>query len=143
MILPKIGNRLSGWKRNLLSCPGRELLVKAVLTAMPTHFLTVHKLPKWAEKEIDRFRRSFLWKGDDLDKVRGCHCLVKWKLCTRPRKWGGGGLGIKDLGRYGRALHLRWLWKNWDESDQLWKLLSRCCDKLIMLYFSPPQSSPL
>jgi hypothetical protein len=27
---------------------------------MPTHFLTVHKLPEWAIKEVDHFRRSFL-----------------------------------------------------------------------------------
>jgi hypothetical protein len=52
----KIGNRLPGWERNLLSYPGRELLVKTVLTTMSIHFLTAHKLPKWAAKDIDRFR---------------------------------------------------------------------------------------
>jgi hypothetical protein len=52
---------------------------------------------------------------------------VKWRMCTRPRKW--GGLGIKDLERYGRALRLRWLWKNWDDSDRPWKLLSARCDQ--------------
>jgi hypothetical protein len=34
--------------------------VKIVLSAMPTHFLTIYKLPKWAELEIDLYRRSFL-----------------------------------------------------------------------------------
>jgi hypothetical protein len=38
---------------------------------MPTHFLTVYELPKWAIKDIDRFRRSFLWRGEDPDGVQG------------------------------------------------------------------------
>jgi hypothetical protein len=67
----KIGNRLPGWKRNLLSYPGRELLVKTVFSSMLTHFLTIYKLLKWAAKDIDRYRRSFLWRGDGPDKVRG------------------------------------------------------------------------
>jgi hypothetical protein len=29
---------------------------------------------------------------------------VKWKICTRPKKW--GGLEIKDLDRFGRTLQL-------------------------------------
>jgi hypothetical protein len=55
-MVQRIGNKLPGWKRNLLSYPGRELLVKFVLTAIPTHFLTVHKLPAWAQCDIDRYR---------------------------------------------------------------------------------------
>jgi hypothetical protein len=55
-LVQKIDNKLSGWKRNLLSYLGRETLVKMVLSAMTTHFLTVHKLPKWVARDIDRFR---------------------------------------------------------------------------------------
>jgi hypothetical protein len=62
----------------------------------------VYKLPKWAERHIDRFQRSFLWQGDDPDKVKGGHHLVKWKVCTRPRKL--GGLGIRDLDKFGRTI---------------------------------------
>jgi hypothetical protein len=39
MVLPlvqKIGNRLPGWKRNMLTYRGRELLVKTILSSMPT-----------------------------------------------------------------------------------------------------------
>jgi hypothetical protein len=75
-VVNKIGNRLSGWKRNLLSYPGRETLVKTILSALPTYFMTVFKLQKWAISRIDRYRRSFLWKGHDVDNVKGGHCLV-------------------------------------------------------------------
>jgi hypothetical protein len=98
-----------------MSYPGHELLVKSVLSSMPTHFLTVHKLPRWAIRD-DNFRRSFLWRGECHDKVHGGHCLVKWKACLRPKKL--GGIGIKDLEKFGRALGLCWLWYNWDVVDQ-------------------------
>jgi hypothetical protein len=74
-LIQKIPNKLLGWKRKLLSYPGRELLVKMVLSSMPTHFLTVYKLPKWAAHEIDRYRRSFLWRGEDLEKIE---VVIAW-----------------------------------------------------------------
>jgi hypothetical protein len=126
-MVEKIGKRLPGWKRWLLPYPGCELLIKTVLTAIPTHFLTVYKLPKWAIRDIDRFRRSFLWRGDEPDKVHGGHCLVRWKKCIRPRKL--GGLGIKDLDKHSRALRLRWMWYNWDAVDRPWKNLLKIRDK--------------
>jgi len=33
-----------------------------------------------------------------------------------------GGLGIKDLDKFGRSLHLRWLWNNWDPQKPWRKL---------------------
>jgi hypothetical protein len=75
-VIQKIIDRLLGWKRNFLSYPGRELLVKIVLSAMHTFFLTVHKIHKWAFARIDRFRRSFLWKDTNHDRIRGGHSLV-------------------------------------------------------------------
>lgn len=94
---------------------------------MPTYFLTVFKLPKWAEKEIDWYRRSFLWQGTDPEHIKGGHCLVKWKHCIRPRKL--GGLSIKDLDHFRRALRLRWLWHSWDHNERPWKRLLKHHDK--------------
>jgi hypothetical protein len=111
-LVQKVGNRHPGWKRGLLSYPRRETLVKTVLAAMPTFFLIIFKMRKWAISRIDKFRRGFLWKGQDVDNVNGGHCLVNWQTCTRPRKW--GGLGIIDLENFSRALWLRWLWYRWD-----------------------------
>jgi uncharacterized membrane protein AbrB (regulator of aidB expression) len=70
-VIQKIANMLLGWKGKLLSYPSRELLVKIVLSAMPTYFLTIFKMPQWAYHKIDRFRRSFLWKGENPEKVKG------------------------------------------------------------------------
>jgi hypothetical protein len=70
-LIQRIGNQLSGWKRNLVAYLGREVLVKMVLSAMLTHLLTIYKLPKWDEHEIDCYRPSFLWHGEEPDKVKG------------------------------------------------------------------------
>jgi hypothetical protein len=43
-VVNKIGNRLSGWKMNLLSYPGRDALIKSVLLALPTYLMTIFKL---------------------------------------------------------------------------------------------------
>jgi hypothetical protein len=69
-LLHKIGSRLPRWKRGFFSYPGRELLVKSILSAMPTHFITVFKMPKWTIYGIEKFRRSFLWGGTDLEKYK-------------------------------------------------------------------------
>jgi hypothetical protein len=115
-VILKIGGRLHGWKRNFMSYARRELLVKSVLTAMPTYFMTVFKMPKWTHSKIDKYRRSFLWRGEDPKKVNGGHCLVNWQTCLRHKRW--GGLGIKDLDKFSRALRMRWLWHSWDKKKK-------------------------
>jgi hypothetical protein len=85
-MIQKIGCRLPGWKRNFMTYSGRELLVKSVLSAMPTHFIIALKPPKWFIARVDKFRRSFLSRGKDLNQVKGGHYLVNWKTCLRPKK---------------------------------------------------------
>ena len=53
---------MAAWKGRLLNRAGRLRLVNSVLSSLPTYFLTVFKMPKWAIKRIDKLRRSFLWK---------------------------------------------------------------------------------
>ena len=49
--------------------------INGVLTSIPTYYLTVFQLRKWAVKRIDKIRRSFLWKG--TPEANGGHCLVR------------------------------------------------------------------
>jgi hypothetical protein len=102
-VVQKIGNRLPGWKRGLLSYPRRESLVKSVLSSMSTYFLTVFKMRKWSIAQIDKYRRGFLWKGNDLNNIHG---VIVW-LIGKPTQGqkGGGGWGLilkiqKNLARF-------------------------------------------
>jgi hypothetical protein len=53
LLIQKIGDILLRWKRGFLSRLGRELLIKSMLTVIPTFFLIVFKMPKWAFSKID------------------------------------------------------------------------------------------
>jgi len=101
-LIDKVGKRLQSWKGKLLNRAGRLKLVNSVLTSIPTYYLTVFRLQKWAVKKIDKLRRSFLWKG--AADVHGGHCLVNWSKTKRPKAF--GGLGILDLDLFSRTLRL-------------------------------------
>jgi hypothetical protein len=109
-VIQKITNRLPGWTRKFFTYPGRELLIKIALSSIPTHFLSIYKMPLWA---IYKLKRSFSGEGNHLRLFSGGHCLINWLTSLRPRKW--GGLSFKDIENFGRALRLRWLWNSWDE----------------------------
>jgi hypothetical protein len=125
-LMQKIANRLPGWARGFLSYPGRDMLVQSVLSAMPIFFISVFKPARWLVSGIDKYRRSFLWRGKDHDQVRGGHCLVNWPTCIKPKYL--GGLGIKDIDKFSRALRLRWFWHSWDYADRQWKHLIKFQD---------------
>jgi hypothetical protein len=114
---------------------GRELLVRSVLSVMPIHLIIAVKPPKWFISRIDKFRRGLLWRGKDLDQVRGGHCLVNWRTCLGPKKW--GGIGIKDIEKFSMVLRLWWLWNNWDDQERQWKKLVKMHDPVgRALFFS-------
>lgn len=84
---------LAGWKGRLLSMARRRVLVRSVLTAMPTFTMTALKVPKKLLKEIDKARRKFLWAQDD--EIFGRKCKVGWgKVCSSVESGGGWGCSI-------------------------------------------------
>ena len=107
-LLDRIASRLACWKAKLLSATGRLVLLNAVLSILSVYWISVHAMPAWVRKEIDRLRRAWLWRGEET--CHGGHCKVAWSRICRPREL--GGLGIVDLDRFGTALALRlkWLW---------------------------------
>jgi hypothetical protein len=94
-LLNKIGARIPGWKGKLLSMAGRETLVKSVLTSQTIYHLTVFPAQKWMLRQIDRMRRSFLWKGEEPEKCSRGHCLVNWPTTCAPKDLGGLGIAVK------------------------------------------------
>jgi hypothetical protein len=115
-LVDKVAAKLPKWKGRMLNKAGRLTLVKSVLSSIVTYHMTVFPLSKWAIKRIDQIRRNLLWCGAD-DTRRG-HCLVNWKQVQRPMSI--NSLGILDLGRFNRALRLRWQWLRWKQSSKPW-----------------------
>lgn len=115
-ILDRIRARLAGWKGRLMHIAGRRVLVRCVLSAMPTFALTVLRAPRKFFKEVDKARRRFLWAQDEA--ATGGKCKVAWSAVTTPEPH--GGLGIHDLDKFARALRLRWLWLSWTHPERPW-----------------------
>ncbi|WVZ64239.1 hypothetical protein U9M48_013791, partial [Paspalum notatum var. saurae] len=89
----------------LLSKAGRETLLKSTLSSQPIYHLTAFLEQKYLIKQINRLRRNFQWKGDELDSNSKGVCLINWTTTARPKTL--GGLGVVDLVRFARALWLR------------------------------------
>ena len=123
-LLDRAAARVPPWKGKLFNRAGRLALVNSTLTAILTYYLTCFALDKWAIKRINKIRRSFLWAGDE--EANGGKCLVNWQRVCSPKRL--GGLGIKDVAAYGRALRLRWLWYEWDVIARPWKGTQVPCD---------------
>lgn len=91
-ILDRIRARLAGWKGKLMTIAGRRVLIRSVLSSLPTFALTALRVPNKFFKEIDKSRRRFLWAQED--ELTGGKCKVAWTKVCSPIE--AGGLGIMD-----------------------------------------------
>ena len=94
-IKERVWRKLQGWEGKLLSQAGREVLIKAVIQAIPTYAMGCFKLPMGLCNEIEVMIRKFWW-GQKGEK-RKVHWL-KWSEMTKSKN--EGGMGFHDL-----ALH--------------------------------------
>ena len=107
-----IWHKIQGWKEKLLSQGGREILIKAVLQAMPT--MGCFLLPKSLCKDIEALILKFWWgyKGE----ARKIH-WVAWKNLCLPKN--NGGLGFKDIVNYNLPLLGKQVWRLFHNTDSL------------------------
>ena len=60
-IKERVWSKVKGWKEKLLSQAGREVLIKAVVQAIPTYTMNCFKLPVKLCKDIEAIIRRFWW----------------------------------------------------------------------------------
>ena len=63
-LIDRVCSRLSGWKEKLLSFGGKEILLKAIIQAIPGYAMSVFKLSKQILNGIIRTMSQYWW-GDD------------------------------------------------------------------------------
>jgi hypothetical protein len=71
-----------------MSKAARAQLVKSVLTPLVMYRATVFPLPKWLIKKIDKLRRNFFWKGEDVDGNKGVFALSNGTWCVNQKSLG-------------------------------------------------------
>ena len=74
-IVDKLISKFSSWKIGWIAIADRLILVKVVLSAIPTFQMLAIAHPKWLDKVVDKIRRSFLWTG--TCSATGSKCLVR------------------------------------------------------------------
>ncbi|KAI8001047.1 (-)-germacrene D synthase, partial [Camellia lanceoleosa] len=65
-VLDKFKQKLSTWKRRLLSFAGRLTLIKSVMSNLPLYYLSLLRIPAGVAKEIKRMKSTFFWVSLDL-----------------------------------------------------------------------------
>jgi hypothetical protein len=117
-ILEKMERCLAGWKRPLLSKGGRVTLIKSTLANIPTYYMSLFKIPVKVANRIEKLQRDFLWGG--VGEEFKYH-LVRWsKVCSPLSE---GGLGLRKLVDFNRALLGKWLWRYGHEREAWWRVV--------------------
>ena len=61
---------MQGWEGKLLSQAGQEVLMKAVVQALPTYTMSCFKLPTGLCHDIEALIRNFFWGQNLVDEQR-------------------------------------------------------------------------
>uniref|UniRef100_A0A2N9FH95 Reverse transcriptase domain-containing protein n=1 Tax=Fagus sylvatica TaxID=28930 RepID=A0A2N9FH95_FAGSY len=116
IVIEKMEKMLGGWKRLYLSKGGKLTLLRSTLSSIPTYFLSLFHLPAGVATRLEKIQRDFLWSG--LGEAQKMH-LVNWTQICKPVQ--GGGLGVKNLRWFNKALRGKWLWRYGTERDAYWR----------------------
>jgi hypothetical protein len=92
-LLEKLEKSSAGWKGKLISRDGKMVLADSELAAMSVYYMSCFKLPSWVINRIDKIRRDFLWRKNDINKP-GIH-LMNWAIVCVPKRC--GGMKLRDI----------------------------------------------
>ena len=90
-------------------------VIKSVLGAIPTYFMSLYRALEAVLKHIERMRNSF-FLGAELEERK--ITWVSWKTVMAEKQF--GGLGISSLFALNNALLFKWIWRFLTRPSDLW-----------------------
>ncbi|KAJ9539129.1 hypothetical protein OSB04_031862 [Centaurea solstitialis] len=114
-LVEKVTKRIHNWKVKSLSFAGRKLLISSVLQSMQLYWMSVFVLPSGVIHELEAMFRKFLWAQGDLAQGK---CKLSWEVVCKPIT--NGGLGIRRLGTWNKAMVTKHLWDIISNRSTLW-----------------------
>ncbi|XP_062118997.1 uncharacterized protein LOC133832703 [Humulus lupulus] len=105
-IKDKVWMKLHLWKSKLFSQAGKEILLKAVIQAMPTYLMSCFRIPEGLCQEIERIQARYWW-GSTTEQKK-IHWRAWHKMC-RPKC--EGGFRFRGFIQYNQALLAKQAWR--------------------------------
>lgn len=105
-IVTRIKHKTISWSSKFLSRAGEMIMLRMVLSAMPSHAMSCFKLPQALCDQIQSLLTRFWWDNSQ-DKKR--MSWISWKKMARPKKM--GGLEFKELATFNDALLAKISWR--------------------------------
>lgn len=109
----RVWDRIKRWNDRDFSMPGREVLIKAVLQAIPTYVMSCFLLPSSILQDIEKIVRQFWWRSGESRSIY----WLPWKSLCRTKKM--GGMGFRDLECFNLAMLAKQAWRLVTEPDLL------------------------
>ena len=121
----RIRRKIQGWKERMLSCAGKEILIKVVAQAIPIYAMACFDITKSLCDQISAMICRYCWS--QMAKENKIH-WISWEKLVLPKR--EGGLGFRDLHCFNLAMLAKRAWRLIQHPDSL-------CAQVLAAKYSP------